>query len=715
MNQKKNTSSSLLAPVSPLKYDWPLYLLSLFLAVGIGISGYLTWHHENELYGDSSVSLSNCPENATINCEVVNTSQYSEMFGVPIAAFAIPTYLLLLFLIFFRRKNFPAIQSVFVIGILTTLYSGFLYYVSTVKVGFLCLWCFRLYLINLSIPLLSALAIGKKPGALFQDLKSVFDFKLENQKAATVVFLGLFVLTLGGQRVYRSTLVKTGQSSSKAFADTPSVVNWNPRSFVIPTKLKIVKKNGNDLDTVEFDAGNIIGKGKPLAFFFHSPSYAPSDSALVETVRFLKENAPKIDLYVVVGKTPEYRVEAAWESLKSLPLPPDLKVIIDEGHVVHKQLEIHEAPTLTLVSGDGTLLALRIRSLGATLNPGNISVTDILKDVSNGTLNAQYKSTPQYFPSSEMMGQCAPAFTLNDINSGKPYTFTGKSPNGKPTLLVFWSSTCKHCQREIPELVRHSKANPGKYNIVSVSHIKLDKTDGTSHRKITQAYMKSQDIKFPVLVDSGKVSSLYGVSSTPTSFVIAPNGEISEGWYFVHPKLDNPMKNALAKASAIKGACQSKSLPNYSKMEFNVMTPDNRSVSLSQLIDRPTVLHFWATWCGPCQEELPGLLAFADKLEKNKGKLQMVSVEDETSGGKIASFLSSYSKQAKSFRNPHGGLASELNLGYQVPRTYILGTKGEILTYFSGAQKWEDPAFQERVLGWIQNTTPERSLSSVKK
>ncbi|MFT5685264.1 MAG: thiol-disulfide isomerase/thioredoxin [Myxococcota bacterium] len=29
--------------------------------------------------------------------------------------------------------------------------------------------------------------------------------------------------------------------------------------------------------------------------------------------------------------------------------------------------------------------------------------------------------------------------------------------------------------------------------------------------------------------------------------------------------------------------------------------------------DGPHLVHFWATWCGPCQEELPGLLEAAEE------------------------------------------------------------------------------------------------------
>ncbi|MFM8270704.1 MAG: vitamin K epoxide reductase family protein [Pseudomonadota bacterium] len=86
------------------KKEWPYRLLALLWGLGLGIALRLTWHHENSLYGDSQAKLGLCPENAVINCDVVNTSRYSEFLGFPIAVFAIPTYLFLLFLILIRKR-----------------------------------------------------------------------------------------------------------------------------------------------------------------------------------------------------------------------------------------------------------------------------------------------------------------------------------------------------------------------------------------------------------------------------------------------------------------------------------------------------------------------------------------------------------------------------------------------------------------------------------
>ena len=57
------------------------------------------------LFGDASARLANCPQTETINCELVNTSAWSELFGVPIAAYAVPAYLLVLILLWGGRRR----------------------------------------------------------------------------------------------------------------------------------------------------------------------------------------------------------------------------------------------------------------------------------------------------------------------------------------------------------------------------------------------------------------------------------------------------------------------------------------------------------------------------------------------------------------------------------------------------------------------------------
>ena len=43
--------------------------------------------------------------------------------------------------------------------------------------------------------------------------------------------------------------------------------------------------------------------------------------------------------------------------------------------------------------------------------------------------------------------------------------------------------------------------------------------------------------------------------------------------------------------------------------DFTLASLDGTSVRLSSLRGTPVVLNFWATWCGPCREEMPTLQA----------------------------------------------------------------------------------------------------------
>src|SRR6266446_2207783 len=180
-------------PVGP-RHTWPLALLASLLVAGASIGLYLTRFHENALYGDESVGLANCPQDETTNCEAVNTSAYSDIAGIPISALGIPTYLLLLGLVAVARKRPRVLSYLFAIGLLTVLYSGYLYYVSTVKIGFLCVWCFRLYCINAGVPILAGLAACCNPAHLLRDALDDLRRFVPEVKWSAAAFGALLVL-----------------------------------------------------------------------------------------------------------------------------------------------------------------------------------------------------------------------------------------------------------------------------------------------------------------------------------------------------------------------------------------------------------------------------------------------------------------------------------------------------------------------------------------
>lgn len=121
----------------------------------------------------------------------------------------------------------------------------------------------------------------------------------------------------------------------------------------------------------------------------------------------------------------------------------------------------------------------------------------------------------------------------------------------------------------------------------------------------------------------------------------------------------------------------------------------NRTV-LADLIDGPTIVHFWATWCGPCREELPELDAFA-RAEGLGARLALVSV-DTVEFARVSDFLDELGVALESHRQVEGNVGTAFAiLGY--PSTVVVDDAGTVLFRRQGAVDWEDEDEAGTVIG----------------
>jgi cytochrome c biogenesis protein CcmG, thiol:disulfide interchange protein DsbE len=86
------------------------------------------------------------------------------------------------------------------------------------------------------------------------------------------------------------------------------------------------------------------------------------------------------------------------------------------------------------------------------------------------------------------------------------------------------------------------------------------------------------------------------------------------------------------------------------------------------------VVNLWASWCGPCREELPLVQQLADA---GGDRLSVVGVISRDGAPQAGSFAADAGATFPSAFDADGELMAELGLG-ALPYTYLLGADGGI-------------------------------------
>ena len=114
--------------------------------------------------------------------------------------------------------------------------------------------------------------------------------------------------------------------------------------------------------------------------------------------------------------------------------------------------------------------------------------------------------------------------------------------------------------------------------------------------------------------------------------------------------------------------------------DFTLTTVTGETVQLSALRGQPVVLNFWATWCGPCQREMPALEASSQRFA---GQVLFLAVDQGESQAVVQSYLD---ELGVTFTVP---LDIDMSVGdrYQVlgmPTTFFVDAEGVIRQVWMG-------------------------------
>ena len=130
--------------------------------------------------------------------------------------------------------------------------------------------------------------------------------------------------------------------------------------------------------------------------------------------------------------------------------------------------------------------------------------------------------------------------------------------------------------------------------------------------------------------------------------------------------------------------------------DFSITADNGRTITPSNFGGKLLVLNFWATWCPPCIEELPSLIAFQERFAKSGVVVLGLSVDKDEKAYK--DFVTRARLSFLTARDPDNKINAEYGT-FKFPETYIIDGRGKVLRKIISGQNW----MSERVISDVES------------
>jgi peroxiredoxin len=126
--------------------------------------------------------------------------------------------------------------------------------------------------------------------------------------------------------------------------------------------------------------------------------------------------------------------------------------------------------------------------------------------------------------------------------------------------------------------------------------------------------------------------------------------------------------------------------------DFTLPKLGDGSVSLSDLRGRVVLVNFWATWCKPCEEEMPSMEQLYRRLQPRGFEMVAISVDDTTDP--IDEFVERMSITFPIALDP-GQKTARLYQTTGFPESLLVDRNGVVVERYVGPRDWS--IYRERI------------------
>jgi len=190
-----------------------------------------------------------------------------------------------------------------------------------------------------------------------------------------------------------------------------------------------------------------------------------------------------------------------------------------EAKVVQLETKAAAAPALKQVKAPAANDADE-QAAGALLKEATKASEAMNYDVAKAklaTLKAEYPTTRAARAAQRIdaelaiIGKPAPDLSVEKWFQGNQDTLSDGT-----TLVVFWELWCPHCKREVPKMTAtHEKWGAKGLNVIGLTKMTRDTTEDA-----VTAFIKDNNVSYPMAKEAGGMSTAFGVRGIPAAAVV---------------------------------------------------------------------------------------------------------------------------------------------------------------------------------------------------
>jgi peroxiredoxin len=128
--------------------------------------------------------------------------------------------------------------------------------------------------------------------------------------------------------------------------------------------------------------------------------------------------------------------------------------------------------------------------------------------------------------------------------------------------------------------------------------------------------------------------------------------------------------------------------------DFTLKSLDGKNLKLSEMTGNVILINFWASWCGPCREEMPLLNALHNKYEPLGFTVLGVNVEEDLKGAK--GFLKNFPVDFPVLLDNTNKVSKQFKV-VAMPTTIVVDRDGNMRYLHQGYKSGDEAKYRQMV------------------